>query len=342
MNCLERFNQLKDDLKSKSIDIDVYNTKKQVDILFNQYDIATSFFSEIERVLDLIYGKEYPDLPHYRKLLVNESPIIDLCLDEDFKKLFSIYMQAPDVYYDFNRFIFQCKEWLINFDYMDINHIQLLDKIEKFFNIGCNGDQRVILRKNVHVQKEKRKYTFDDYFNNNIPNENAFLFSEFDTYYNEQIKLLNDNPEWAELCEFVSEYFGDGYGYDVYTYDPYAKREKLIEVKYTRTGTIRFTRNEYLTAKTPIDGIQHDYYVYCYFHDENDQFYIYVFKYNSEKDLFINIKDSSSYFFVDRYGFRNGEQIITILEPEDIKRRKEIAFTIEELYYGISPKQLTL
>ena len=168
------------------------------------------------------------------------------------------------------------------------NNIDLLH----WYNPNRNEDEVEVMMK-YYDNKEK----YDNYFikkNNNILD--LFDIDDFYILAEDYTCIYEDSilKQYGLKSTWVAKDYGDGYGYDVLSYDPFTRREKVIEVKSGLSMNFTLTKNEYKTLNKACDNYS-DYYVYKYYYDvTSKKLYFYIFKYDKDKEIFVDINNPNN------------------------------------------------
>lgn len=187
---------------------------------------------------------------------------------------------------------------MTEFKYLSINYLNSL--IYKYYDLIDGYDKN--LKKNICEFKNKlcgffTKY--DDYDKNYNPNKinvtnstEFFVWSEH-KIYDYELDLLKET-NFVNNVKWVSREFGDGYGFDILSYDPKSKKEKLIEVKSGISEDFYLTENE-VAVMQRCHFHNANYYVhkYCYNKDNNTVYKIEL-KYEPELDM---LRDNMNNFY---------------------------------------------
>ena len=136
--------------------------------------------------------------------------------------------------------------------------------------------------------------------------DDLFIASEDHTYILENSLLYNTNTR----ASWVARYFGDGYGYDILSYDRDTLKEKLIEVKSGYGNNFKLTKNEHKTMVEANNNDNCEYYIYKYTRNAiNNNIYLTIYKYDKEKDLLVDINNPNNVclltpnqYFTDDHG----------------------------------------
>ena len=123
--------------------------------------------------------------------------------------------------------------------------------------------------------------------------------------------MISQNPlqlyNFENHIKWVSRYYGDGYGFDILSYDYSQNKEKLIEVKSGLSENFVLTENE-LNVMLKCHLNNADYYIYKYYYDTNDKLiHKKILKYEPRQDkLYYNLNnfyEYTKYEYENQYGF---------------------------------------
>jgi hypothetical protein len=170
---------------------------------------------------------------------------------------------------------------------------------------------------------------YDDKLKNNSINFDdsieQFIWSEYSTFMYEIGLTAFSNT--CDRVKWVSRFYGDGFGYDILSYDPNTKREKLIEVKSGRSSNIILTKNEFKKIYDCKKFGICDYYIYKCRYDENKEMKFYMLKYIFNENCFVDIERGDKYFISPYFEFNNKgvQEVKASIEIEDVyKKTKEM------------------
>ena len=313
-------------------DFDNLCNNNQLDpILFN-YGIDSLLKKELDYFLELIDPNNYDHHEYLKTIYINECNFINVY--KRFGYILSLHFNKNNMAYRvLPSFIKECLNYF---------------NIEKYTNYSVEDIERLISRYLILEKKYDCKYKkelieikpiykelFTDYskYDSKLVNrqeinysdkDELFVFSEYVTYEEElrNISKYNiSNP--YDYVRWVSRYDGDGYGYDILSYDFENNREKIIEVKSGKSNYLELTRVEYRNLMNTIKNKYSDYYIYKYYNIEgSDILTINTLKYDKEKKVFIDINTNEIYRVVPFFKFdENGYQQVkvSIIKDEQYK-----------------------
>lgn len=182
--------------------------------------------------------------------------------------------------------------------YLNINYLTSL--IYKYYDLIDGYDPNI--KKYICEFKNKpcgfyTKYedydkTYDPKKINVYDTKEFFVWSEHKIYDDEFNALKETN--FINNVKWVSREFGDGYGFDILSYDPILHKEKLIEVKSGLSENFCLTENE-VSVMQSCSSHDANYYIhkYCYNRDNNTVYKIEL-KYEPELDM---LRDNLNNFY---------------------------------------------
>lgn len=230
---------------------------------------------------------EYSNRAFKIHILAQESEFV-----KDFNEFgypLSIYLGNLDAYRVFPLFFMECARFYGNEKYSNLPYEELEIKIlkcldlKKYFDVETKKELTEVVTKPIQKYVNYSDYESDEV---NISSRNSFfIVAERETYdieYN-NFKVLDYNLSQARCglinyddskvndhVIWVSKCHGDGYGFDVLSYDLKENREKLIEVKTGSSGILELSKNEYKMALKTCEMPYCDYYINWYNYDRID------------------------------------------------------------------------
>lgn len=273
--------------------------------LLNEYDIPKYLKSELESFLNIFNDKIYDDFPYLRKVLLHESNFVKIF--GSFGYIISLYLDNKECYRVFPLFL---KEMIDKFNLDNYKNLPIEEMLNKRMDLEYFYDpntERNLVDVCVKLQNCYTNYLkYDEKIKNNTLNLNDqtefFIWSEYMTYMLEY-EELSKYPEYnvGSVVRWISKEHGDGYGFDVLSYDPISKRQKLIEVKSGKHNWMELTRNELKVLYEAVDN-DCDYYIYRYHYNAlKNNIDFYKLKYDSKKGTFIDINNSDNVFYISPY-----------------------------------------
>jgi hypothetical protein len=270
---------------------------------FNDDVLSFAFFG----FLYLLGTSKYDNNPNLRGLLLEKSDFVNYFYTFfwNYNKSFCWFLSSfCDMYNYYYKDIIQCLKMFVEFDYN--NNIIVREKTGKI------DYEKYLLRIN-----NNEKLDFSDNYFKCVKAELIAYRSELN-FLRRYCEYVNVSPDF--YVKWVAKDFGDGYGYDVLSYDFFNQKEKLIEVKGTSgSGFYGSLSINELNKLEEFVKYGYDYYVYRYNfytskkhadkHEENVSSYISqdngveyemnILKYISEIDRFFDIKNHNV-FRIDR------------------------------------------
>ena len=252
------------------------------------------------------YDKDYMKENFYLKQLdVRDCPFMKVL--EKFYYILACYLGDTTLYRDFPRFM---KALVDNYkspgyekitynDYyyglLRYNHIKYSEGYDSKY-------ERVLIDYNLPYPNNTYE-SFEEEMRKDIPNYDKdgvfWRWAERDTFLKEK-EYINSKVIYNtnKIVRWVSRFNGDGYGYDILSYDPDTNREKLIEVKTTQGKNIYISNDEVRKAYETSKSDKCDYYVYVYFSKVNDKPKVVKLKFDKEKYYFVNIDNPEDIYII--------------------------------------------
>lgn len=282
-----------------------------------------------ELILDFINILDDPTLekyPYTKKIKIYNMELFKVFNLYGYE--LSSYFNNTNAYRNFPLFIKSAaiKFGIIKYADMPINELDSLlnSYVDLVHQINVNSHRYevlVMLRyfdnknkyDNYESKKNKNKLDFNDI-------NDLFIASEDHTYILENSLLYGTNCR----ASWVARYFGDGYGYDILSYDRETLKEKLIEVKSGYGNNFKLTKNEHKTMVEATNNSNCEYYIYKYTRNAiNNNIYLTIYKYDKEKDLLVDINNKNNIctltpnqYFDDNHGrivefYATNEKLLT-------------------------------
>ena len=252
-----------------------------LDSMFESHNIASLFRKEFLDFISIFENPNYEYHEYLRKIHLNESSFLNSY--GSFGYLLSLFLNDKNSYRTFPLFFKEAVDYFNIEKYSNIT----LEEIDRFLNKYLDLDynysykyERELCDVIGKVPGMFTTYSKYDYKLNNkqlpincMDKEEFFVYSEYEAYARELYNLNSYHVSDAEqLVRWVARYDGDGYGYDVLSYDIFENKEKLIEVKSGVGSGFDLTRIEYKTLLSTINNKNSDYYIYRYFYDISTKF----------------------------------------------------------------------
>lgn len=316
--CLKKFAKLKKDIDEfQRVEDKVYEgewSHYKFEFLF-QHCHLKEYMDEIG-VMDLLkeelsnffnlYDKEYMKENFYLKQLeVKDCPFLKVL--ENFYYILACYLGNEKLYRDFPNFMKALVDnyklpGYENLTYKDYYYGFLQYNFMKYSENYDDKYERVLI--DYKTPYANNSYdSFEEEMRKELPNYNKdgvfWRWAERDTFLKEKdyikSKVVYDTNK---IVRWVSRFDGDGYGYDILSYDPETKREKLIEVKTTECERFFISNEEVRKAYETSKSNYCDYYIYGYIRQSNNIPLLKKLKFDKEKYYFINIDDPEDIYYI--------------------------------------------
>lgn len=293
-----------------------------LDKMLELYDIPNYLKNELLTFLNILDNPILNNFPYLRKILLHESSLITIF--RRFGYIISLYLNNVDCYRVFPLFI---KEMINKFEIENYKNLPIEEILNKKMDLDYSYNpnaKRNLIEVSLKPLNWYTNYSeYEEKMKTNTLNLNDqtefFIWSEYYTYISEYNEL-KQYSEYNTDCvvRWVSRDHGDGYGFDILSYDPVLKKQKLIEVKSGKSEWIELTRNE-LKKLYEVDYNNCDYYIYRYYYNqEMNKIELYKLKYDSLQEKFIDINDPNNVYYISPYFyFEDSIQKVGIaIEPE--------------------------
>lgn len=316
--CLKKFAKLKKDIDEfQRVEDKVYEgewSHYKFEFLF-QHCHLKEYMDEIG-VMDLLkeelsnffnlYDKEYMKENFYLKQLeVKNCPFLKVL--ENFYYILACYLGNEKLYRDFPNFMKALVDnyklpGYENLTYKDYYYGFLQYNFMKYSENYDDKYERVLI--DYKTPYANNSYdSFEEEMRKELPNYNKdgvfWRWAERDTFLKEKdyikSKVVYDTNK---IVRWVSRFDGDGYGYDILSYDPETKREKLIEVKTTECERFFISNEEVRKAYETSKSNYCDYYIYGYIRQSNNIPLLKKLKFDKEKYYFINIDNPEDIYYI--------------------------------------------
>lgn len=317
MSCFSRLMYLEDSINNEtgfSYDIlDELKENKQLDEMLKDLNIEQLFMLELEDFISIFEDKRYIYHENLRKIILHECEFMKIY--SKFGYVLSLFLNNKDAYRVFPLFFKECVDHYNIPKYSNYSLEEIHSFINKYIDIATHYD---INKKKYYtdvIGKAAQLYTtyskYDDKFLNKkgtincLDKDEFFVYSEYEAYCREYYGLSKYNiSNLQDYVRWVSRYNGDGYGYDVLSYDVKNNREKLIEVKSGLSERIELTRVEYRTMYNTINKDYTDYYVYKYFYDVNtNMIYLKILKFDKLNKVLVDVNTNEVYHAIPYFDF---------------------------------------
>ena len=293
--------------------------------LLKKIETANTIKYEIQEFFSILDNSYYDDKPTYKKEELYKCGLIDTF--DLFDHILSLYIGDEYLFGNFPLFlIYAARKYEIP-KYKDISFEEmfkiLLDNIDlkKIYYNDYYRKQMIMPQPKKKEKYANGKTKYDIYHDIRIEevdcyDATAFSVAAEEDIFNEEFNYHCFIPE--SKVRHTSKELGDGFGYDVFLYDAEENKEKLIEVKSTRTWNFELTENEIKVMRNTRNQPNTDYYLYIYDSvPERNDMYRLILKYNKEKDLFDTISAEKI--------LENKKRIIRAIDftkPEELYRKE--------------------
>ncbi len=182
-------------------------------------------------------------------------------------------------------------------------------RVYKTFDIraGYDYNRNQYLCEIIHKIYSFKYFKYDQVYDYHKPDcstvEGFSVWAEHREYDNEMVRYMNKYSKYEPL--WVARSDGDGYGFDILSFDNKSNKERLIEVKSGRRKTFSLTENELKVMRN--SHIKNsDYYIHKYYLNEANNMieynkYKYIPEYDAICDLNGNYYDINMYKTYDDY-----------------------------------------
>ena len=288
--------------------LDYLASINKIDQLIESNFIDVAFREELLSFLYLLNTDAYNGNEGLRKILLHESNFVKILQNGNYDYILSLYLKNKEAYRVFPLFVRACMEKYNLYDNdIDKKLYEKLD-ISRCYDPNSKRNLAEVLPKSTRTDYN----SYDAKLRTcNLKVDNItdfFVWSEY-TAYLEEYNFLSNYKEYNvnALVRWVSRYHGDGYGYDVLSYDPYNRKEKQIEVKSTRTNYLILTKTELETLYKTQDYNNTDYYIYKYYYDyRTDKINPSRLIFDKERELFFDIANPSDIYRISpRFFYEN-------------------------------------
>lgn len=323
--CYETLNIIEAEINKKigfSYNIlDKLKEQNLLDQLIELSNVPNYLKDELNIFLDILTTDIYNDFPYIRKILLHESNFVEIF--NRFGYIISLYLNDTNCYRVFPLFI---KELINKLEMDKYKNIPIEEIINTRMDLdyGYNPNLKRDLIEVVY--KTKNYYTDYSKYENKIRDNSLnihdqiefFIYSEKQAYMLEYNELKNF-PEYNLDCivRWVSKDHGDGYGFDVLSYDPILKKQKLIEVKSGKNTYFELTSNEFKVAQEAMQN-NCDYYIYRYYYDIAQNI-MNFFKLKYNENNFIDVQNPNNIFDINpcNYTYNNIQKMSVAIVPKE-------------------------
>ena len=302
---------------------------KTLDKMFDSHNIEVLLKKELYDFLYLLDNTNFIYHEYLRKIYIHESEFIKIYIE--FGYLLSLFLNNSKYYRVFPLFFKECVDHYNISNYSNKSLKEIEDLLYKYVDLKISYSYKYekelvdVVNKTPELYTKYSKY---DYKLNNkqilincLDKDEFFVYSEFECYSRELDGLSRFNLSCPkDYVRWVSRYDGDGYGYDVLSYDIIKNREKVIEVKSGISERIDLTRVEYKTMLDTIKRPYSDYYIYKYYYNTETKYItLSMLKYDKNNHVFIDIITKEVYKLIPYFDFdeNNTQRVKVDVVKED-------------------------
>ncbi len=275
LDCLENLNtELFRKGKASFSDFREFKKNGELDAMIDALDIIPIMRYKVETYLKLLLNER--NCNYYNKKVVLEA-LFQRDLSPNAEFMLCLYFDCEGAYRDIPTFLYNMIEKLDLKEFKDVDYNYLVYIFHKYYHLiegyDVNFGKYVCEFKNKPCGFFTNYSNFDERYEQNLLNvydiDEFFVWAEHKVY-DEEYALLEDS-KYRNNVRWVAREYGDGYGFDVLSFDEEIGREKLIEVKSGRKEEISLTENEIKCMQT------------C--HRHNADYYIYKYTYNVNTNM---------------------------------------------------------
>lgn len=280
--------------------LDQYKEDGILDNLMQRYNIENLFEKEVVWFLKILINEDINKFPFNRKLYLYESEYLKLF--KTFGYELSLFLNNKDAYRHLTKFVKACIDKYNIETFKGLSEYQIELLLNKHIDMSkCYNPNlgKEIVEVVPRIPNNYTNYAvYEEKIKNNTLKFNDktdfFVWSEYTTYISEYNELTKHYQNVSEYVKWVSRYNGDGYGFDILSYDPISMHEKLIEVKSSHYNYFEITLNEYKTLYKTKDLEYCDYYIYFYCIIDNI-LKVSKLKYDKQNNVFVDINNNDIY-----------------------------------------------
>ena len=169
----------------------------------------------------------------------------------------------------------------------------IVTQVYKNYDINFGMDNNKIICEPKFEKVTNNYHRFDSNYDCiNINNKEEFAIWSEHRSYEEEVKLLKKHSDYVR---WVSRDYGDGYGFDILSIDLDNNKEKLINVKASKSSGLALNEHEVKVMRSC--GFKNaEYYIYKWTYDALfDSISLNIYHYDSKKDLIVD-NDGNKYF----------------------------------------------
>lgn len=324
MSCYSKLNEIYEKLNSSvGFSFEIQDNLKETNelySLFKEYNVIELLYNDICEFINIMNSSDYNIYSSLRKIHLHESDLVKVY--SQFSYIFGLFFDNKECYGNFSVFFKEC----LNYFKIEKCSNLSLDEIRKLLNGYVDISLEYNVNKNRFYDLIINKYTLNtDKYNkylkilaskksvNHNDSDEFFVYSENDAYLKECNTALKYNvSDPNRFVNWVSRFHGDGYGYDILSYDFINNKEKLIEVKSGLYEIIYLSRVEYKTMLDTQNKPNSDYYIYRYYYDLS---YLKIrfncLKYDKINNVFIDINTNEVFIISPQFLYdETGKKIV--------------------------------
>ena len=293
--CYKLLEEVRKELEERNLvsysDYDELKRQGILDRIINNKHILGCLETEVRKFFNILDSEYYKDKPAYRKQLMYQNSYVAIVNNNIFNYLLCLYFNIEETYRIFPLFTLEIAKKFNIDKYKDMTFQEMF----KLLNDNMDLTRKYDYKYKKELIELVPRYPSDVYQKYDIMQstinfdniEEYFVMTEYDAFL-EECKRAEDEDEGA-IVNHTARNLGDGFGYDVYSYDSNSNREKLIEVKSGRYTTFYLTLNEFKVLQKTKDQQKTDYYIYKSFYNMATNLpEVYILKYDKDEDIFID------------------------------------------------------
>ena len=302
-------------------------------IIINGVDLQLR--NEFIRFINILDDPSLENFPHYKKIILyNFNKLIYYF--SAFGYEIGAYLNNYEVYRNFPVFIKELgKKFGISY-YGNASIEELDEKLSKYLDISHSnninsGNYDVLIKFKSNSNSDKYKEYLWKKENNKLDlnqRDDFYIYAEdwTCTFENELLNTNNQQSVW------VAKDYGDGYGYDVYSYNIATSKEIIIEVKSGVSKNFILTENEYNTMMNTENMDTTEFVIYKFL-NENGRITYNIYKYNDQNKLLVAVNDPSNVcllqpdYYYDEYNNKK-DCYAAINETYDYNKAKVLGRTM--------------
>ena len=348
--CVDRLIEIREEINNSQdengyygfnyVRLDGMKENGSLDKLYEEKQIDELFKKELIEFLSILYDKSYDRYPYHKKILLETSNLVGILKIDHCNYMLSHLINDTDAYRVIPKMI---KGFITRYqiqEYINLSEEEIKNKLKDNMDIYDGKDSRGNHVIEFDIKPVQYYTNYDKYLESLNPNSvdvndqtKFFIWSE-SKVYEEEKSIIRGNNKYDEnkAVLWVAKDYGDGYGYDVLSYDYRTDREKVIEVKSGLTKTISITEDELKEVEKCSMKENSDYYIYKYYHDvETNTIKRIRLKLDKENYVFINIDDPIDDYYVivpsaimENKGSEWKEKKIIYIRPS--KKQKQLQY----------------